>query len=472
MDERRPTLSGHLGELLPPPPATLHLEDWGEGLQIAPATGYRAPEEGRPAHVVVWNATGSQDPSDCLQRLDGHLDEDSSLVVAVALPAATGRKASKHQGRLPTRDQEQLRRVVLALSEGGFQVHRDREVISSDAGAWHLLRARRDAFRIRPYRAGDEEAILELFPRCFHVPRSREHWDWKYAGNPWGRHHLSVATSEGTLACHYAGYPVPFWWHDPKKGPKTFNALQMGDTMTNPDFREVGRGRSGLLARTVRHFFAIHRGGPLGFFYGFNTGPIQRFCNWFIGGTRVQPVGFWTLDLAEGPLSAFEHRSYLVDLAKTVDGSWNRLFSRVAPEIGFLVARDARWIEWRYLQCPDVDYTVIGAWHWGRLVGWSVFRRRDDRLVWGDALYLRRHRSAAVAVLRRALELPEFQGVTGVDAWFSSHPSEWLEQLAELGFASRPEPNDLALMALPEAEPEAAESLARLYYTMGDGDLF
>ena len=135
MDERRPTLSGRLAELLPPPPATLHLEDWGEGLQIAPATGYQTPDDGQPAEVVVWNATGTQDPPEVLQRLDASLGVEGSLVVAVALPAATGRKTTKRQGSLPTRDQEQLRRVVLALSEGGFKVGRDREVITSDGGS-------------------------------------------------------------------------------------------------------------------------------------------------------------------------------------------------------------------------------------------------------------------------------------------------------------------------------------------------
>lgn len=473
MEASRQTLARQLAQLLPSPPASVLLRDWGEGLEISGESGYRHAIEGEVTEIVVWNATGATDPAEVLYELKQRLDSEGTLVVAVALPAATGRRNSRREGSLPTRDQEQLRRVVLALSEGRFAVTRDREIVTSDAGAWHLLRARHDPYVLRSYRAGDENTILELFPSCFHVDRGLDHWRWKYVDNPWGHHHISVAMSpDGRLATHYAGYPVPFWYRGAQGEGRTFTALQMGDTMTNSAFREVGRGRSGLLARTVRHFFAIHRGGPFGFFYGFNTGGIQRFCQWFIGGTQVQPVDYWTLDLDAMAPEALEQRSYLVDRVGAVDGSWSRLFQRVAPEMGLLVARDARWLEWRYLRCPDVDYTLVGAWHWGRLVGWGVFRRRGDTLVWGDALFQPRHRQAAATVLRKALEQPENAGVTRVEAWYSSHPEWWLETLAELGFQSSAEPNELALMALPEAEPEATAHLSGMYYSMGDGDLF
>lgn len=473
MEKTRATLAQQLAELLPPAPARVLLRDWGDGLEISGESGYQPATDGEPTDIVVWNATGATDPAEVLRGLRARLADQGTLLVAIALPASTGRRKSRKQGSLPTRDQEQLRRVILALSEGRFAVTRDREIVTSDAGAWHLLRARHDEYILRSYRAGDEQTILELFPSCFHAERGLDHWRWKYVDNPWGHHHISLATSaDGRLATHYAGYPVPFWYGDGKEEGRVFSTLQMGDTMTNPAFRDVGRGRSGLLARTVRHFFAIHRGGSHGFFYGFNTGSIQRFCQWFIGGTQVQPVGYWTLDLATVGPESLDHRGYLVDRVSQVDGSWSRLFQRVAPEMGLLVARDARWLEWRYLQCPDIRYTLVGAWHWGRLVGWGVFRRRDDTLVWGDALFLPRHRQAASAVLRKALEQPENAGVTRIEAWFSSHPGWWLEEIAELGFDNSPEPNGLSLMALPEAEPEAAVRLARMYYTMGDGDLF
>lgn len=473
MSRPRAPLAQYLAEMLPSSesgPLTLGLVDWQDTPPGLPGNPPSAADA--PCDTVVWNATGSPNPVSRVADLRQRLSGSGLLLAAVALPAATGRRATREEGALPTSDQAFLRRLVLAISEGGFAILEDREV-TSDTGAWQLIKARLDPFEFRAYREGDEDAILALFPLCFHVQRGIDHWRWKYVDNPWGRHHISLSFSpRGDLSTHYAGYPVPFRYTDRKGKVRSFPALQMGDTMNNPDYRHIGRARSSLLARTVRHFFALYRGGPFGFFYGFNTGGIQRFCRWFIGGTQVEPVGFWTRSL-EGAADYWPKvRGYSIERVERVDSGWDRFFERVAPEYGFLVERNARYVDWRYLQCPDAEYVVLSAKRWGRLVGWGVFRRKEDRIIWGDALFSPRHTEAATEILRSALGQPELRGAKTMDAWFSRGPLWWVEPLVDLGFNNEPEPNRLSFMALPEGEPEAAERLGELYYTMGDGDLF
>lgn len=405
------------------------------------------------------------DLSSFLEGLRQRLREEGSLVIAVPDP---GSRAEERAKGLPSVHQQGLRNLIRRLSNLGFSVLRG---ASTTAPGWRVVVARKDSFRIRSYRPGDEAVILDLFPSCFHTSRSLEHWRWKYAENPLGNGILSQAFDpEGRLAAHYAGYPVPYWYAEPGEPPRRFRALQMGDTMTDPRFRHAGRGRHGLLARTVRHFFAVHRDESFGFFYGFNTGPIQRFCEWFIGGTRVEPVGFWRRSAAGGMRAS--SRRYRVEHQPRPSASWDHLFRRVAPDYGFLVARDAAYLDWRYLRCPDPGFQILAARKWGRLVGWSIFRRRDDTLIWGDALFDPRHARSAAALLAAALEIPAFRGVSQIEAWFSLRPDWWRETLEELGFERTEEPNGLALMALPEAESRAVTQLQRLYYTMGDGDLF
>lgn len=397
-------------------------------------------------------------------RLGELLTDDGRLVLLAGADSAEDAPAA-------------LRELVRAISEAGFVPVREGALPAalrngSDAGG--VLVARRDPYRVRAYTAGDEDAILELFPACFFTRRSLEHWQWKYRDNPWGKHYLSMAfAADGTLASHYGGYPMPFWIDG-----KDFLALQMGDTMTHPEHREVGRGKTMLLGRAVRHFFTIHRDGPFGFFYGFNTGAIQRFCSWFIGGSRVEPVGFWVAEPPEHA-PAWERSGYRVERiqdAEAVDASFDRLFRRAAPHYEFLVRRDARYLRWRYLDCPDVDehgekpFAIYAARRWGRLVGWCVFRRREGKLIWGDALFDRRHARAARALLAAAhADHPE---ISRVEGWFAERPAWWRAQLEKLGFARRDEPNALGFMVLPDNAPDAAARLPELYYTMGDGDLF
>jgi hypothetical protein len=53
------------------------------------------------------------------------------------------------------------------------------------------------------------------------------------------------------------------------------------------------------------------------------------------------------------------------------------------------------------------------------LAGWCVFRRRDDRLVWGDALFHPRHDGAAESLLAAAVRLPDLAGARQLETWFS-----------------------------------------------------
>ncbi|MBZ0111235.1 MAG: GNAT family N-acetyltransferase [Thermoanaerobaculia bacterium] len=330
-----------------------------------------------------------------------------------------------------------------------------------------LLVLQPDENRISSYREGDETGILELFQRSFHHTRSVERWAWAYRDNPWSGHNISVArTADGKLAAHYAGYGMPFWYQG-----RTFTALQIGDTMTDPEFRGVGRGTTGLMARTVRHFFSRYRNTGFGFFYGFNTGPIQRFSRWFIGGMEVEPVHYRRRN---GEALTSIRSRYRIRRVNAFDSrsrtQFDRFFSRAAPAYGYLVRRDGEYVDWRYLRCPDVDYQLYAAYRWGRLVGWSVFRSGSECLVWGDALFAPRHHSAASDILAQVQNDNPTYADQGIEAWFPARPSWWHEQLRALGFEDLPNPSKLGFMILPDAETEAP--LEHLYYSMGDGDLF
>ena len=339
--------------------------------------------------------------------------------------------------------------------------------------------ARKSSFRVRAHHEGDEEAILDLFTPSFHTARSVDHWRWKFLHNPWGQRRITVAWSpEGELAAHYAGYPV-IWRHAAGSGAATdLEALQVGDTMTHPRFRSVGRGPTSLLVRCVRHFYASYCEERVAFNFGFNTGNIRKFSLRFVRAQILEPVAYWRLgigSLPNGPSSGSDRyrvRSVgIAELDRRSD-SFDRFFDRAAPAYGTLVRRHADWLRWRYLQCPDEPPCLLFSAHrWGSLVGWSVFRRRENRMLWSDALFLPRHGRASRALLRAALDHPEMAEVEAVEAWFSPRPDWWQPVLKDLGFRSEPEPDDLALLFVPHARDDAADILSGAYYTMGDGDL-
>jgi hypothetical protein len=329
-----------------------------------------------------------------------------------------------------------------------------------------------DRFVIRAFEPGDEARILDLFARSFpHAPRSIEHFDWKFRRNPSGNAHISLAFEEERLVGHYAGFCVPF-----VDGGDSFFAHQIGDTMTDPAIRHVGRGPTSILGRTALHFYATFCEGQAGFNYGFNVANIQRFSLRFLRSDRVEPVTYRFRDLMARPISRITRverllRGYRLELVRDPGEEFDELFAGVAPAYRFLVRRDARYLRWRYFDCPDAPpYFVVAIRKRGRLAGWSAFRIVTDRLRWGDALFDPRHADALEVLLRHVV--PSYP-VTAVEGWFPPRPAWMSEAITAMHFETRPEPQDLSLMCVPFARPDAVARMRdALYYTWGDSDLF
>lgn len=322
----------------------------------------------------------------------------------------------------------------------------------------------------RAYQQGDEAAILDLFMRSFHVQRDLEHWRWKYQRNPWGNEHITLVFDEERLVGHYAGYAVPFF----DRGVDAVSH-QIGDTMTEVSVRHVGRGPTSVLGRAAAHFYETFCDRQVAFNYGFNVSNIQRFSVRFLRSDVVGPVAYRARNLRTQPMPAIGRlsrriRGYQLEVVTRVSADWDVLFDHVAPAYEFLVRRDARYVQWRYLDCPDVRYIVVSIRRWKRLVGWIVYRVRENRFVVGDALVDPNELDALEVALRH---LVHTHPVELVEAWFPERP-KWLQRsLENTGLTLQSEPQDLSVMCVPFAWADATVRMRdRLYYTAGDSDLF
>lgn len=343
---------------------------------------------------------------------------------------------------------------------------------------YEIFVARKDSFTVVPYSAGDEEKILPTFNEVFGVNRTPAHWLWKFLDNPYGSHKISeVFSGEGNLVAHYAGYPVPFYC-DVDGAPERFLALQIGDTMTRPEVRRIGRGKTSLLARTAQHFYAKYCEGVVPFTYGFNTGTIKKLGERFLGYQYIDPVPYRIKNVKTSslrPESLFERifSGYSVKFVDSFGEAFDSLFEESAPTYNFLIKRESRYLVWRYRDCPDRAYMIVTVRMRGKLVGWSVFLRKDSRLIWGDALFDRKHPMAVECLLRRVLNNRLCEGIETVEGWFSSNPFWWNQILDRLGFELATEPSNLFPCFFLLTDAGWIEKLQNsFYYTMGDSDLF
>ena len=297
--------------------------------------------------------------------------------------------------------------------------------MSAAAGKGPAPKAEDCVYRL--YRPGDEAPLNEMFNEVFHAGRTLAAWRWKYLDDPAGAGCVALGClPDGRLVAHYSGYPL--WLVRNGSGQRarelTFHA---GDVMTRPEARAIGIGKTSMLVRTTRVFQdeLARRGVP--FYFGFNTAVARKFGQMFQGYRDGGKVGYWRLDTAllerlkPARETLLRWQGWRVATEAPQPQALDRFFEEVSPAYGWLVERGRAYLDWRYRARPDRQYATLHLKRRGRLLGWGVFFRQGDTLLWGDGLFAPEvtHRHL-VWLLRHAVDL-HGGDVSRVEAWFSPH---------------------------------------------------
>lgn len=146
----------------------------------------------------------------------------------------------------------------------------------------------------------------------------------------------------------------------------------------------------------------------------------------------------------------------------------------VEPNFGFMLRRDAAYLNWRFISAPSRLFRVIGVFDRAQLAGYVVVqlpRRGEATGYLVDALAPTEH--ALHAALGEGLIELEQAGASLVVAT-AIDGSWWNEKLAFAGFLPPKSDNHLAVILHP-LQPEhplvaAARDTSRWYFTDGDRD--
>jgi len=382
--------------------------------------------------------------------------------------AAFGVQRYRQDDLLKKPEHQLTRKLITGLYENGFSIQ---------AKETCMTIARKTSIFLHPYRQGDETAILEMFQQVFQTQRTMAHWYWKFRDNPFGAHKIVQAVDEnGTLAGHYSGYPVPFC--APAKQNKSFLSLQIGDIMTRPGFRNAGLGKTSVLGRITDYFHHQFCMDQIPFMYGFVAGNHRKFGERFLHYRYMPGIPYHVLDLGNRKMRKPGGIKQMLSGVRVTEvphitPDFDLFFQKAARDYGMLVRRDAAYLKWRYVDCPDGGgYRIFVVKRFGKLVGWSIFKQRGTVLLWGDALFSKNHLQVAETLLAEVIG-NHFQSVERIDAWFSRTPPWWSDILLRMGFKISEEPNGL-VGGVTLFDPSVSfNSVAdHLYYTMGDSDLF
>jgi hypothetical protein len=331
---------------------------------------------------------------------------------------------------------------------------------------------------IRPYRPGDEHAILRTFNLVFRevcgpgfVDRTLEQWRWAYLDNPAG-HRISLAVADdGTIASQYAGMPMLC---DTPWGEQRF--VHCVDSMTHPAFRQGLQAKS-LFVETCLPFWAHGRAVGDALFYGFPVDAAFRIGQRYLKYELLRVIDFLIRELQAEPLPAAP-ADVAVARVDAVPADVGGLYERVRADKQTLVRRDQRYLGWRYVDNPARgDYELWTARRDGALVGLLVLKPGSglapDSATIVDWLVPEADAGAASALLSVAVRRQREEGRQRLLAVFPPWSHEHRALLAH-GFAIVPSSTWLQRRLIHNVnDPRftAAHLANAWWYTLGDSDL-
>ena len=245
-------------------------------------------------------------------------------------------------------------------------------------------------WRVRPYRPGDESALVELFEEVFHRSISKDHWRWKLKQRPSPAENVWLAVDEDDRPVfHIGGIPCRF-----QLPAGSCPGMVMVDSMTAPQVR-----RRGLLTAVWQQMRAKWRDAGISMLIGLPNeqwGSRRAALGWqplFPLKWLVRPLRPEALLARRLKLSLPSHLSVV---GKLWNGLWDRrdraspwvsvreldaagaeidsVWRKCQPLISASIVRDSAWVNWRYFAAPHFEYRVLLAECRDQAAGYAVYR--------------------------------------------------------------------------------------------------
>jgi hypothetical protein len=288
---------------------------------------------------------------------------------------------------------------------------------------------------------------------------------------------LAVADGEEIVG-QYAGIPVRV-----TVDGRLFIFSQLVDNMVDRDYRR-GLKNPGMFARLSLKFFEDyggHHGAAI--MYGFSAPENLRTHTRLVGLVPLHGVVRLVRPIGGGPhrtpwqqiVEGLHRLRDSVRHVKRFDRSVDRLWARCQRELRLATVRDAQYLNWRYADCPDVEYRLlqVGGTMANPVRGVAVLRlgsMSQPAAFLVDWLVPSRDWVTADQLLRQSCHEAEAAGMEALHAWMPP-ASPWHQYLLDWGFLTVGGEFTLVTRAFTPAV--ALDYVNPLwYYTMGDSDIY
>lgn len=261
---------------------------------------------------------------------------------------------------------------------------------------------------VRAYKEGDEDEIFELTKAVWEeqVPEEErwiKGWRWLHIDNPAGISRIWLAEHNGKLIGQY-----PVIMENMKVDGEIIKAAQLVDTMTHSQYRH--RGICSTLGKKALNEMEK---GEIHLVYCFPTQqvyPLHIKSGWLdvcafqvmikplnlknilqkysvrnrlllniftVGGNLIIKVFFRSKKVSDEDMPKVRKISHF-------DDRINEFWNTISNDYNIIRIRDKKYLNWRYVDAPNADYTIYVAEEGGKICGYIILGCKDARgLIFG-----------------------------------------------------------------------------------------
>jgi GNAT superfamily N-acetyltransferase len=243
------------------------------------------------------------------------------------------------------------------------------------------------------FRPEDRRSVEALYRRVFGndaADASRLRWDWQYRrnpNNPEGTPIIWLAREGPSIVGQYATMPVRLWvlgrevpasWGTDVMVAPERQRQGIGEVLFRTWDRSVGASLGLGLSDSSHQLFKKLRwpeAGPVPCLVKPLTRRAFKRPNWPEAANRL--VSAVTLPLIKVVARSRPLRAQ-IEMIRRFPSEFTDLWERLAPKFDLAVRRDARYLNWKYVEAPHVRYAVAALKREGRIEGYAVYRHVQE----------------------------------------------------------------------------------------------
>jgi GNAT superfamily N-acetyltransferase len=225
---------------------------------------------------------------------------------------------------------------------------------------------------VRDYREGDEIEISKLFKIVFKKELSLAFWRWRFKDNPDGVGIIKLLFDRDNLIGHYS--VIPRLVQIGKSEKKCAFSMT---TMTHPNYQ-----KQGIFTFLAREVYKVCKDVGYNFVYGFpNRNSYHGFVSRLGWKDTVLINKIYKL-LKKNRVNLQKNTGDVYEISE-FDDDINLFWRRVRDEYRIIVPRTKDYLNWRFVDNPDIDYKKYIFMRKNEVLGYIVLKIYNANRVKG-----------------------------------------------------------------------------------------